>query len=106
MTSPRSSRSWRDHLEVRTRRSKRPRRCPVLITDYQDDQYLVALAGESPWPRNVGAADGHAMFRLRGVTQVRLEGLTFDEWAEVAQRTDRPQETQALAVTAGPHLTE
>lgn len=66
-------------LEVRGRHSGRQRRCPVLITEYQGGRYLVALAGESQWVRNVRAADGHAMLHRRGAKRVRLEELPRPE---------------------------
>lgn len=50
-------------LEVRGRRSGRPRPTPILRTRWQGEDYLVALAGESEWVRNVRAAGGAAMFR-------------------------------------------
>ena len=59
-------------LEVRGRRSGRLRRIPVLVTEHQGERYLVALAGESQWVRNVRAADGHAVLRRRGPCRVRL----------------------------------
>lgn len=66
-------------LEVRGRRSGRPRRTPVLITEYQGARYLVALAGESHWVRNVRASNGHAVLHRRGANPVRLEELPVQE---------------------------
>lgn len=45
-------------LQVRGRVSGKPRRIPVLRTHHDGDDYLVALAGESQWVRNVRAAGG------------------------------------------------
>jgi deazaflavin-dependent oxidoreductase (nitroreductase family) len=59
-------------LEVPGRRSGRPRRNPVLVTTFDDVEYLVSLAGESEWVRNVRAADGRAVLHRRGVRAVRL----------------------------------
>jgi deazaflavin-dependent oxidoreductase (nitroreductase family) len=59
-------------LEVRGRRSGRPRRIPILVTRYEGGDYLVALAGESQWVRNVRAAGGEAVLRRRGARRVRL----------------------------------
>jgi hypothetical protein len=47
-------------LEVRGRTSGKVRRTPVLRTRCRGDDYLVSLAGESQWVRNVRAADGRA----------------------------------------------
>jgi deazaflavin-dependent oxidoreductase (nitroreductase family) len=52
-------------LEVRGRKSGKLRRLPILRTRYEGDDYLVALAGESQWVRNVRAAGGRAAIRRR-----------------------------------------
>jgi F420H(2)-dependent quinone reductase len=52
-------------LEVRGRKAGKLRRIPILRTRYRDADYLVALAGESQWVRNVRAADGRAFIRRR-----------------------------------------
>ena len=59
-------------LEVRGRTSGRPRRTPILRTPYQGDDYLVALAGEAQWVRNVRASSGSAVVRRRGTRRVHL----------------------------------
>jgi len=59
-------------LEVRGRTSGRPRRTPILRTPYQGKDYLVALAGEAQWVRNVRAASGSAVVRRRGTRRVHL----------------------------------
>jgi deazaflavin-dependent oxidoreductase (nitroreductase family) len=59
-------------LEVRGRRSGKPRRTVVVRTSYQGEYYLVALAGESEWVRNVRAAGGQAVIRHRSTRRVRL----------------------------------
>lgn len=66
-------------LEVRGRRSGRPRRTPVLRTRYQGADYLVALAGESGWVRNVRAAAGGAVLRRHGGRRVRLVEVPVEE---------------------------
>jgi deazaflavin-dependent oxidoreductase (nitroreductase family) len=66
-------------LEVRGRRSGQPRRTPILRTSYQEEDYLVALAGESEWVRNVRAAAGRAVIRRRGGHRVRLVELPPEE---------------------------
>jgi len=50
-------------LEVRGRRSGKRRRTPILRIPHQGGDYLVALAGESEWVRNVRAAGGRAVIR-------------------------------------------
>ena len=42
-------------LQVRGRTSGKARRVPILRTRYEGEDYLVALAGESQWVRNVRA---------------------------------------------------
>lgn len=59
-------------LEVLGRTSGRVRRIPVLKLRHIDHDYLVALAGESDWVRNVRAAKGLAVLRRRGARRVRL----------------------------------
>ncbi len=65
-------------LEVRGRRTGRPRRLPILVTRHEGSDYLVALAGESQWVRNVRAAGGEAVLRRRGTRRVRLDELPVD----------------------------
>ena len=70
-------------LQVRGRTSGRVRRVPILRTRYRGDDYLVALAGESQWVRNVRAAGGHAGSRPGRGRQVRLEELRPPERAVI-----------------------
>lgn len=70
-------------LQVRGRTSGKLRRVPILRTRYHGDDYLVALAGESQWVRNVRAAHGHAVIRRRVARQARLEELPVEERAEI-----------------------
>ena len=62
-------------LEVQGRSSGKARRIPILRTRLHGSDYLVALAGESQWVRNVRAAHGHAVIRRRRASRVRLEEL-------------------------------
>ena len=65
-------------LEVRGRRSGKPVRLSVSPARLGGKQYLVSLAGERNWVKNVRAADGKA-FLLRGrripilLTEVPIE---------------------------------
>jgi deazaflavin-dependent oxidoreductase (nitroreductase family) len=70
-------------LQVRGRSSGKPRRTPILRTPYRGADYLVALAGESQWVRNVRAAAGQAVIRRRTAHRVRLQELPPEERPEV-----------------------
>jgi deazaflavin-dependent oxidoreductase (nitroreductase family) len=70
-------------LQVRGRRSGKPRRTPILRTPYRGQDYLVALAGESQWVRNVRAAAGQAVLRRRTAHRVHLQELPPEERPEV-----------------------
>ena len=70
-------------LQVRGRRSGKVRRVPVLRTRHHGADYLVALAGESQWARNVRAAGGRAVIRRRGSRPVHLEELACAERPEI-----------------------
>jgi deazaflavin-dependent oxidoreductase (nitroreductase family) len=59
-------------LEVVGRTSGAVRRTLVVLTRHRGSTYLVALAGESQWVRNVRAADGHAVLRRGSAHPVRL----------------------------------
>jgi hypothetical protein len=59
-------------LEVAGHRTGRMRRNPVLLTPFQGEEYLVSLAGESDWVRNVRAARGRAVLYRRGARSVSL----------------------------------
>jgi hypothetical protein len=66
-------------LIVAGRRSGKPRRTPILKTGHQGDDYLVALAGESEWVRNVRAARGRFVVRRWRARAVRLVEIPADE---------------------------
>ena len=72
-----------DTLQVRGRKSGKVRRVPILRTRYRGEDYLVALAGESQWVRNVRAAQGRAVIRRRGARRVRLEELAAADRPDV-----------------------
>jgi deazaflavin-dependent oxidoreductase (nitroreductase family) len=62
-------------LEVPGRRTGQPRRTALVYAEYEGSRYLVSLAGEAEWVRNVRAARYHATIR-RGLAQsVRLEEI-------------------------------
>jgi glyoxylase-like metal-dependent hydrolase (beta-lactamase superfamily II) len=62
-------------LEVPGRRSGAIRRSSLVKADYAGDDYLVALAGESEWVRNVRAANGRVVIGRRQRWAVRLVEL-------------------------------
>jgi len=62
-------------LQVRGRTSGKVRRVPILRTRHRGKDYLVALAGESQWVRNVRAAKGDAVIRRGRARHVHLEEL-------------------------------
>jgi F420H(2)-dependent quinone reductase len=66
-------------VEVRGRRSGKRRRTVVVRTSYRGEHYLVALAGESEWVRNVRAAHGQAVIRHGQAQEVDLVEVPVDE---------------------------
>lgn len=70
-------------LIVRGRVSGQPRSIPILRTRHDGADYLVSLAGESEWARNVRAAHGEAAIRRRGTRPAVLVELPAAERAEV-----------------------
>ena len=87
-------------LEVRGRTSGKARRLPILRTAYQGDDYVVSLAGESQWVRNLRAASGHAVIRRRGTHRVRLVEIAPGERAGVIAEYLRRAEERAGAESA------
>ena len=74
-------------LEVRGRRTGRRLACPVVVTEYENERYLVAMLGsEANWVRNVRADDGAAVLRHGRRERVRLEEIEPDERAPILQR--------------------
>ena len=86
-------------LEVPGRRSGRTIACPLVVTHYRGERFLVAMLGErANWVANVRAAHGDAVLRHGRAEQVRL--------IEV-EPGDRPPILRAfLAVAPGarPHM--
>lgn len=70
-------------LEVVGRRSGRPRRVAVVRTRHAGADFLVSLAGESQWVRNVRAAQGRAVIRRVRARPVLLEEVSQADRAEV-----------------------
>jgi len=86
-------------LEVAGRRTGRVISFPVVIADLDGERYLVAMLGEDAnWPRNVRAADGHAMLRHGRREDVRLEEV------DPAARPPIIRRYLAVAPGARPHI--
>ena len=86
-------------LEVLGRRSGRLVSFPVVIADYENERYLVAMLGENVnWVRNVRAASGHAVLRHGRREAVRLEEVRTEERPAILRRY------LACAPGARPHI--
>lgn len=70
-------------LEVRGRKTGRLRAFAVTTATWRGDRYLVSLAGESDWVRNLRAAHGRAVIRHGYRTPVRTQEISVRERAPV-----------------------
>lgn len=71
-------------LEVPGRRTGVARRTSLILLEHDGQHYLVALAGESEWVRNVRAAGGRAVLTRSGRRRtVTLHELEVSDRAEV-----------------------
>jgi deazaflavin-dependent oxidoreductase (nitroreductase family) len=68
-------------LEVKGRTTGEPRRVPVNLLTYEDNQYLVSPRGEGQWVRNVRAAQG----RLDLLLGRRRERFIAEELSDEAK---------------------
>lgn len=59
-------------LEVPGRRTGLPRPTAVVLARHEGRDYVVSLAGESEWVRNLRAAGGAALLRHGGTRRVQL----------------------------------
>jgi deazaflavin-dependent oxidoreductase (nitroreductase family) len=74
-------------LEVTGRRSGHTVLCPLVVTRYQDERYLVSMLGEGAnWVANVRAADGMAVLRRGRREPVRLVEIDVAERAPILRR--------------------
>lgn len=74
-------------LEVRGRRSGRIVAFPVVVADYEDERYLVAMLGErANWVANVRAARGNAVLRHGRREHVRLDEVDVTARAAILKR--------------------
>jgi deazaflavin-dependent oxidoreductase (nitroreductase family) len=70
-------------LEVPGRRSGRTRRTAVVLAEHEGRRFLVSLAGESQWVRNVRAAGGRVVLRRGRSIPVHLVEVPLSERAPV-----------------------
>ena len=78
---------WLVTLEVPGRRTGRLISFPVVMTDYEDDRYLVSMLGEeSNWVQNVRAAGGRAVLRHGRREAVCLEEVDPGARAPILRR--------------------
>jgi deazaflavin-dependent oxidoreductase (nitroreductase family) len=74
-------------LEVRGRRTGRSLSFPVVIADYKDQRYVVAMLGrEANWVRNVRAAGGKAVLRHGRRENVVLREIDASMRAPILRR--------------------
>ena len=72
-------------LEVPGRTSGRLRRTSLVVAEHAGNRYLVSLAGESEWVRNVRANNSRASLRRLRSRPVRLAELPLAERPAVLQ---------------------
>jgi len=70
-------------LEVPGRRTGRSHRTALVTTNYRGSRYLVSLAGEAEWVRNVRAAGYRATVRRWRARPVRLEEVPAGDRAPI-----------------------
>ncbi|GIH78231.1 nitroreductase/quinone reductase family protein [Planobispora longispora] len=86
-------------LEVRGRSSGRVITVPVVVADYEGQEYLVSMLGkDANWVRNVRAAGGRAVLRRGRRRPVMLQEVETGARASILRRY------LALAPGARPHL--
>jgi len=86
-------------LEVTGRRSGHTVVCPLVVTGYEGERYLVSMLGErANWVANVRAAGGDVVLRHRRRERVRLVEVAPGERAPILRRF------LAVAPGARPHV--
>jgi deazaflavin-dependent oxidoreductase (nitroreductase family) len=86
-------------LEVPGRRTGRLISCPLVVTDYNGERYLVSMLGDDAnWVHNVRANQGRATLRRGGREQIRLQDVPAHDRAPILRRY------LALAPGARPHV--
>ncbi|WP_062204497.1 nitroreductase/quinone reductase family protein [Demequina salsinemoris] len=87
-------------IAIRGRKSGRIRKLPILAIPVEGHRYLVALAGEAQWVRNVRAAGGRVTMRRGRRREVTLVELPVDQRAPVLKAYIGFGETLGGAKTA------
>jgi|CXWL01.1.fsa_nt_gi hypothetical protein len=91
--------SFLSTLETAGYRTGKTHAIPVVLCDYQGQQYIVSMLGErSPWIRNIRAADGQAVIRRRRRRSVRLLEIPIEERAPIIKAY------LGRAIGARPHI--
>lgn len=85
-------------LEVRGRRTGRPRRLAVVVARHEGEQYLVSMVGEKEWVKNVRAAAGEAVIISGKRRRVRLDEVPVERRAPIIKEYLR------LAPGGRPHI--
>ena len=70
-------------LEVKGRKSGKPRRTPVNLLTYEGKRYLVAPRGHTQWVRNIRRAGGGALILGRRREAFRAVEVPDDEKGEL-----------------------
>ena len=74
-------------LHVPGRRTGRLIKFPVVLTEVDDERYLVAMLGErTNWVRNVAANGGRAVLRHGRREEIRLAPVPVDERAPILKQ--------------------
>ncbi|MEO8539409.1 MAG: nitroreductase/quinone reductase family protein [bacterium] len=77
---------WMVTLDVPGRKSGKKTSTVLVLTDYNDEQYLVSMLGrDADWVRNVRAANGDAYLRHGETRAVHLSEVPVDERAPILQ---------------------
>lgn len=70
-------------LEVKGRKSGKPRAVVINWVEHEGQRYFVAPRGEAEWVRNARAAGGEAVIHRRARQQVRLEEVPPERRAPI-----------------------
>lgn len=96
-------------LEVRGRKSGRPRSAPVVIATLDSKRYLVSMLGPtSDWVKNVEAAGGEAVLRQGHRRRVKLTPVAAEHRAPILREYVRiaPSGRQHFPVAVDAPLSE
>jgi deazaflavin-dependent oxidoreductase (nitroreductase family) len=70
-------------LEVKGRRTGRPRRLAVVVARHEGQEYLVSMVGEGEWVKNVRASGGEAYLISGRLRKVSLQEVPIDRRAPI-----------------------